>query len=52
MCQAYEAESNYIMARDARERRRKWEAHKSGETPLPDEEIRTVYIEALMDSEG
>lgn len=48
MCQQFENEKNYLMARDMAEIKRIWAAHESGERPLSDEEIRQLAIRKLM----
>lgn len=48
MCQQFEAEKNYLIARDLREIRATWNKHESGEHPLTYEEIKTLAIRKLM----
>ena len=51
MCQAYEGEWEYLIARDKAEIRRKYEAYKRGELKLTDEELHKLTIEYMMLSE-
>lgn len=48
MCQAYEGEKQYVIASELSEIRRKWEAHKSGEHQLTEEEIKELVIQKMM----
>ena len=48
MCQAYEGERSYSVAKELREIREIWEKHKSGEKPLTDEQIRELAVRKLM----
>lgn len=52
MCQAYDGEKQFVIANELSEIRKKWEAHKSGEHPLTDEEIKALVIQKLMLEEG
>ena len=48
MCQAYEGEKAYLFRSERAQRRARWEAHKSGEQPLTDEELQTLMVEEMM----
>lgn len=52
MCQAYEGERAYLVRRDLDEIKQKYNAHKSGEKPLSDEELLKLAIEKMMLEEG
>lgn len=48
MCQQYEGESRYVRSQELREIREAWEAHKSGERPLTDDQIRDLAVRKIM----
>jgi hypothetical protein len=48
MCQAYEAEREWLVRRDLREIRQRFEDHKNGKKKLTDEELQKIAIEKLM----
>ena len=48
MCQHYEAEQRSIVRSEREERRRRWEAHESGERPLSVDEVAKMIAEELM----
>jgi hypothetical protein len=48
MCQQFEGEKAYLMAKDMRDIRRIWAAHESGERVLSPEEIHELCVRKLM----
>ncbi len=48
MCQQFEGESRYVRSQELREIREAWEAHKSGEKPLSDEQVRELAVRKIM----
>jgi hypothetical protein len=48
MCQAYAAEARLVGSSERSERQRKFDAHKSGEAPMTDEQLRRLMIEEMM----
>lgn len=48
MCQAYEAERNYVVSREKDQIIEKWESYQRGEIDLTDDEIKSMVVRMIM----